>query len=87
LENFWAILEILACLGKLHMLIFFISAPKKLGRPKKIPVLEIFWHSENIFMLQKILGNLKTFLPNTFGQIMKVKKLLLSLPTIPGALS
>jgi hypothetical protein len=53
---------------------FFISAQRVLAFGK-------YLHSSKHF------GNLKTFLPNNFGQIMKVKKLLLSLPTIPGALS
>jgi hypothetical protein len=47
----------------------------------------------NVFGILKISSCLKTFgqfekkLLNNFGQIMKVKKLLLSLPTIPRALS
>jgi hypothetical protein len=43
-----------------------------------------FWHSENIFTLQKI-QKLEKQLPNNFRQIMKVI-FFSSLPTIPGAL-
>jgi hypothetical protein len=56
-----------------------------------INVEEIFDFCPKRFGIRKISSCFKTFgqVENflNFGQIMKVKKLLLSLPTIPGALS